>query len=122
MAPHLFACALVWALTRYSESQTKSNDSFFLTSMGATHMGDGCRYIFLDVGANRGVHIRSLMEPTLFPEALYVKEGFWVNHFGRGYENDSSVCAFGFEPNVAHHPRLERLAQHYRSAVGSVSR
>ena len=107
---------LVWALTHYSAAQTESSGSRFLATMGTTHMGDGCRYIFLDVGTNRGVHIRSLMEPTLFPEALYVKEEFWVQYFGREYENDSSVCAFGFEPNAAHHSRLERLAQHYRSA------
>jgi FkbM family methyltransferase len=79
-------------------------------------MGDGCRHIFLDVGANRGVHIRSLMEPELFPEALYVKSGFWDEYFGQRYYNDSSVCAFAFEPNVAHAPRLSRLSQFYRAA------
>ena len=79
-------------------------------------MGDGCRHIFLDVGANRGVHIRTLIEPKLFPEALYVKAGYWDEYFGGQYHNDSTVCAFAFEPNVAHAPRLSRLSQFYRAA------
>lgn len=32
-------------------------------------LGDGCYHIFLDVGANIGVHTRFLFEPMKYPEA-----------------------------------------------------
>jgi FkbM family methyltransferase len=56
-----------------------------------------------------------MIEPTLFPEALYVKQEFWKRYFGDNFYNDSSVCAFGFEPNPVHTSRLQRLGMFYRS-------
>ena len=30
---------------------------------------DGCRHVYLDMGTNRGIQIRKLYEPHLFPNA-----------------------------------------------------
>ena len=74
-------------------------------------MGDGCLHAFLDVGMNRGVHTRYLMEPHAFAGAQYLRWGFFEAAFGPSYGSDERVCAFGFEPNPAHAARLERLAR-----------
>ncbi len=81
---------------------------------------DGCRHIFLDVGSNRGVQIRKLFQPALFPSAPI------VNHFEEmfGADEDRSagwgdrVCAVAFEPNPRHAEELTRLAEHYRAECG----
>ena len=105
----------------------------------STRLGDGCRapagprtevtripyspgflwwtgHVFLDVGSNRGVHVRFLTEPHLFPNSSYLAAGHFARYFGPGFATDPTVCAFGFEPNVAHSARLARLARLYRSA------
>ena len=106
-----------YATVPYSLEATDHRGSPFRTAYNRMpQMGDGCRHVFLDVGANRGVHVRALMEPELFPGALFVKLNFWSQYFGQSFHNDTTVCAFGFEPNAAHAPRLERLAWYYRSA------
>ncbi|KAL1498630.1 hypothetical protein AB1Y20_013943 [Prymnesium parvum] len=81
----------------------------------SSRLADGCTHVFLDVGANRGVHVRFLTEPHLFPSSSYLSRGFFARYFGSNFSTDPAVCAFGFEPNAAHAPRLQRLAQLYRS-------
>lgn len=78
-------------------------------------LADGCRHVFLDVGSNRGVHVRFLYEPDQFPGASFNKYGFFRHNFGTTFANDSTVCAFGFEPNPAHATRLQKLGMSLRA-------
>ena len=36
---------------------------------GTSNILDGCYHVYLDLGSNRGVQIRKLYEPSLFPHA-----------------------------------------------------
>lgn len=85
-----------------------------------------CKYIYLDVGSNRGMHLKFLFQESKFPEAQYPKKMFhkffpiWgFNKVVRGkkpsffsggspdksirlsFTNVSrhDICAFAFEPN-----------------------
>lgn len=76
---------------------------------------DGCRYVFLDLGSNIGIHARFLFEPELYPNQKYTSL-FFDAYFPR--ENRikrSDICVVGFEPNPNHRKRLERLQQYYTS-------
>ena len=71
-------------------------------------LGDGCYNVYLDVGANIGVHTRFLFEPDLYPLAKAAK-GVFDKEFGEVRDN-RDFCSFGFEPNpshVAHHRKME---------------
>eukprot|EP00929_Paragymnodinium_shiwhaense_P024398 TRINITY_DN15020_c1_g1_i1.p1 TRINITY_DN15020_c1_g1~~TRINITY_DN15020_c1_g1_i1.p1 ORF type:complete len:298 (+),score=49.87 TRINITY_DN15020_c1_g1_i1:82-975(+) len=62
----------------------------------------GCTSIFVDVGANRGTHVRKLFEPEKYPDAPYLK--IFDNSFGPAskrarHHNETGLCAFGFEAN-----------------------
>lgn len=80
-----------------------------------TKLADGCHHVFIDVGANLGVHSRFLFEPDQYRNATTALAVF-EKYFGatRDYRD---VCAFSFEPNPAHWPRHEQLAAAYQ-AVG----
>ena len=76
---------------------------------------DGCYHVFLDVGANIGVHGRFLLEPEKYPEEKEVTEIF-NKYFGSPRDN-RDLCTFEFEPNPNHHAALERNSKSYE-AVG----
>ena len=59
-------------------------------------LGDGCYHIFLDVGANIGVHGRFLYEPELYPKAVTARSIFDAE-FGKDRDN-RDFCVFAFEP------------------------
>jgi hypothetical protein len=74
-------------------------------------LGDDCYHVFLDVGANIGVHSRFLMEPDSYPLAKSAK-----GHFDRIYgtqRDNRDFCMFAFEPNPVHKQRHEMFAQAY---------
>jgi FkbM family methyltransferase len=73
-------------------------------------LADGCFHVFLDVGANMGVHGRFLLEPEKFPLANKSRAIF-EGQFGKHRDN-RDFCAFEFEPNPRHKEKLEenRLA------------
>ena len=78
-------------------------------------LGDGCRHVFLDVGANLAVHVRFLMEGrNVFLRESY-SSYYWDSTFGPRYADDSTICAFAFEPNPRHTPALQRLASRLRA-------
>ena len=87
---------------------------------------DGCHHVFLDVGANIGIHSRFLFEPTAFPDASFRK--IFDTYFGAD-RDPSTTCALSFEPNPTHrvhHTRQKKLyARHgwryepIASAVGA---
>lgn len=62
----------------------------------------GCKKVFLDLGSNRGTHIRKLFEPQKYPDAPYLKffdEGFGPQEVRNQSFNKTGICAFGFEAN-----------------------
>lgn len=80
-------------------------------------LGDGCRHVFIDAGANRAVHTRFLMEgPTVFPISRFLRAGHFARHFGPEYLTDPTTCAFAFEPNPHHARRLRDLELRLRAA------
>ena len=94
-------------------------------------LADGCHHVFLDVGANLGVHGRFLLEPDKYPDAKMAHRIFG-RHFGYNSTTSSNTstnsspfyhadnrdfCIFAFEPNPAHHARHRTLSQAY-AAVG----
>lgn len=104
-------------LARYNEN--KKTDSVL-----PTRMANGCRHVFLDLGANIGMHTRFLFEKVRYSRSPYQK--IFDKWFG---SERHSVCAFAFEPNPEHvsrHRLLEKAYNprgwHYRAfsfAVGS---
>ncbi|KAH3693858.1 hypothetical protein DPMN_081297 [Dreissena polymorpha] len=56
-----------------------------------------CKYVYLDLGSNKGVQIRKLYEPWLYPGAAIIP--FFDTLFGKitQYSRRGDVCSFGFE-------------------------
>lgn len=92
-------------------------------------LADGCYHVFLDVGANLGVHARFLYEPDHYPDATLAR-GWFDDQFGPAgtATNTSSasssirrdnrdICVFAFEPNPQHRERLLSLQKAY-AAIG----
>jgi hypothetical protein len=76
---------------------------------------DGCYHVFLDVGANLGVHGRFLLEPEKYPKAKEIANLF-NSQFGAARDN-RDFCTFEFEPNPAHQAALQTNSRAYK-AVG----
>ena len=86
--------------------------------------GDGCLHVFLDVGANIGVQTRKLFEPHAYEQRSTSRDGAytvsthgfsWLDAFNRsfGVTHRHRVCAFAFEANERHTPRLRNLQACY---------
>jgi len=84
-----------------------------IKSSAESRQGDGCFHVFLDVGANIGVHGRFLFEPEKYPKARVAKSIF-DTEFGFNRDN-RDFCSFEFEPNPAHRPKLEAKSDAYRA-------
>ena len=78
-------------------------------------LGDGCFHIFLDVGANIGVHGRFLFEPEKYPESKLATQTF-DEQFGAQRDN-RDFCTFEFEPNPTHVAKLNENSEAY-AAMG----
>ena len=76
-------------------------------------LGDGCYHIFLDVGANIGVHARFLYEPHRYGLSRRAVPIF-AQTFGKDRDN-RDFCVFAFEPNPAHRERLQNLSLVYNA-------
>jgi hypothetical protein len=78
-------------------------------------LADGCSAVYLDVGSNIGVQVRKLFEPTLYPDAKVHR--YFDQYFGNveNRRTPGKVCAFGFEANPVHVPRLKSLEACYNS-------
>jgi hypothetical protein len=83
-----------------------------------TPAADGCAFVYLDVGTNIGVQFHKLYDRDRFPEAG-VKPIF-DEFFGNTSVRDN-VCSWGWEPNPAHQPILNRLVKHYTAKGYRVS-
>ena len=93
----------------------KSSSSVHDSDSRKPKLADGCHHVFLDVGANIGVHARFLFEPDQYPQATMAR-GWFDDAFGVD-RDPRDICVFSFEPNPKHKERLEGLAQAY-AAMG----
>jgi Methyltransferase FkbM domain len=76
-------------------------------------LADDCLLVYLDVGANIGVHTRFLFEPEKYPRTKAIPTVFNPN-FGSPPDRDNrDICSFGFEPNPIHKKRHQELEQVY---------
>jgi len=76
----------------------------------------GCSHIFLDVGSNRGTHVRKLFEPQKYPNAKYhalFDQGFGAQEWRRRPSAETGICAFGFEANPRWTSTLQQLEVSY---------
>jgi len=87
----------------------------------------GCKYVFLDVGSNIGVHARFLYEPYLYPDNRYkeVLKSTFGNSFtsitgptnddndDNSYDTRRDFCVLSFEPNPVHRDHHQELAVAY---------
>lgn len=105
---------LIYAFKSQSEIIQQYNYFDFLSTTVETkrepRLGDGCYHVFLDVGANVGVHGRFLLEPQKYPKSpksvpLFKKE--------YGLIDNRNICVFEFEPNAKHWSRLHEISAAY---------
>ena len=74
---------------------------------------DGCVNIFVDAGANIGVHTRFLFEPAKYPRSHFTK--VFLHAFGAvSNETAQLTCSLGFEPNPKHITRHKALQHAYK--------
>lgn len=78
-----------------------------------TNPADGCWHVFIDAGANRGVQVRKLFEPHLYPSSGI--EALFKEAFGTPRQRGRDVCAFGFEGHPMFFARLREIESRYRS-------
>eukprot|EP00579_Thalassiosira_antarctica_P004340 CAMPEP_0201895106 /NCGR_PEP_ID=MMETSP0902-20130614/42042_1 /ASSEMBLY_ACC=CAM_ASM_000551 /TAXON_ID=420261 /ORGANISM="Thalassiosira antarctica, Strain CCMP982" /LENGTH=328 /DNA_ID=CAMNT_0048427343 /DNA_START=1 /DNA_END=987 /DNA_ORIENTATION=- len=83
-----------------------------LTRRSTRRIADGCYHVFIDVGANIGVHTRFLYEPQKYPDSKSAVSHF-VKHFGPERDN-RDYCSFAFEPNPIHKERHLELQTAYK--------
>jgi FkbM family methyltransferase len=72
----------------------------------------------LDVGSNKGVQIRKIFEPELYPDSLVLP--IFTKAFGTPTERcqpatDTGICVLGLEPNPQHQDRLKQIAAAYQN-------
>jgi Methyltransferase FkbM domain len=72
-----------------------------------TQFLDGCKDVFIDVGANIGVHGRKVFDNSSYP---CIMQEYFDQYFG---PNRSEVCVVGFEINPIHTLRLNTLTECY---------
>jgi len=74
---------------------------------------DGCYHVFIDVGANIGVHGRFLLEPEKYPEAT-VAHSVFNNMFGKPETRDNrDFCVFEIEANPRQRKKIQPKADAY---------
>lgn len=90
---------------------------FVLVGNDLPHFLQGCKQIFLDVGANRGTHIRKLLEPQKYQKAPYLRifdEIFGPAEYRSQASSKTGICAIGLEPNprwLQTHQKIEEVYQ-----------
>lgn len=101
-----------------SWQEAVSNAPPALVNRRKKRLADGCYNVFIDVGANIGVHTRFLYEPEKYPRTKAAAAHF-AQHFGLDRDN-RDYCSFAFEPNPTHKERhleiqaaYERMGWHY---------
>lgn len=75
---------------------------------------EGCANVFIDVGANRGTHVRKLFEPEKYPDSPYLSvfDASFGTTRSRPF-SETGICAFGFEANPRWAPTLKGIEEAY---------
>ena len=89
---------------KHSRTRSRPIDPLALARQAA-----GCLHVFIDAGANIGMHTRFLFEPMRYPRSVF-RRTFDATF---GQQDRRRVCSFGFEPNPAHADRHHRLQAYY---------
>lgn len=91
---------------------------FLPARKGGVHLGpkffEGCSKVFLDIGSNRGTHVRKLFEPEKYPGCPYLP--LFDQAFGTsrsGPSSETGICAFGFEANPRWASTLQEIEKAY---------
>jgi hypothetical protein len=82
-----------------------------------SRLGEGCERVFLDVGANIGLHGRFLFEPEKFPRNSYhtvFESVFGADWKDAGADAKMRYCVLAFEPNPAHRAWHVKQATSYQ--------
>ena len=74
-------------------------------------LADNCYHVFIDVGANLGMHSRFLFEPSKYPDSTFA-QAIFSNNFGK-QRHSSDICVFAFEPNPIHKARFKEFSESY---------
>ena len=78
----------------------------------------GCKFLFLDLGSNRGTHIRKLFEPHLYEKAPYLQifDGMFGNASFRSQPSSvTGLCGIGIEPNPRWAQRFTQIEKAYQT-------
>ncbi|KAH3817092.1 hypothetical protein DPMN_118621 [Dreissena polymorpha] len=104
----LFEPVLLWSLKEVQSPMIHVVQSPMI------HVNQECKFVYLDLGSNKGVQIRKLYEPWLYPGAAIIP--FFDSLFGNITKSSrrGDVCSFGFEANPRHMGRLKHIEQSYR--------
>lgn len=100
---------LIVYLNRNANDGSIKSDKAFLPKLA-----DGCYHVFLDVGANIGVHSRFVMEPNKYPDAKKALAHFEKAFGPPGNRDPRDFCLFAFEPNPFHQRRYEEFTKAYQ--------
>ncbi|KAH3898131.1 hypothetical protein DPMN_022350 [Dreissena polymorpha] len=122
----LFAGCVVYLSFKSSSKRTETdtNQSYYSdrrNDFDHDNSTKKCRFVFLDLGSNKGVKVRKVYEPWLYPKASFLK--YFDEYFGpvsRTYRRQD-VCSFGFEANPRHMTRLKQIEKSYINKGLSVS-
>lgn len=77
------------------------------TLLNGAPLFEGCRLRYLDMGTNMGGRIETLYNPLRSHQRSFIS--IFAN------ESRRDVCTVGFEPNPAHHPRLQAIVRRLRA-------
>ena len=108
-----FSCLHVGWLswTEQHGDQTPDRDS----PLARSALADGCYHIYIDGGANIGVHGRFLLEPEKYPDAKEAA-GLFDSEFGPPGERDNrDFCVFEIEANPTHLATLTKKENAYKA-------
>ena len=95
---------------------TQDNQIISSSVIGRKRLGDGCRFVFLDVGSNIGVQVRKLFEgEEKYPDAPFVAQ--FKKRFGTLEERRRYACAFGIVANPRHQSRLKEIENCYNNRL-----
>jgi hypothetical protein len=97
-------------------SRTRSSD--LAPIIEAFLLAHECHHAYLDIGTNRGVQIRKLLEPRRYAGSDVLP--IFDAAFGPSAHGRCHVCAIGFEPNPMHASHLRELQRRLRAAGAAV--
>mmetsp|Transcript_28644 Transcript_28644/g.43285 ORF Transcript_28644/g.43285 Transcript_28644/m.43285 type:complete len:329 (+) Transcript_28644:70-1056(+) len=107
--------ALAWASILETTYASTSRDLSIQEEKRTPKLGDGCYHVFLDVGANIGVHARFLMEPHKYPNLHEKTKQIFSTYFWTPAWDCRDICVFAFEPNPNHKKQHAEMTAAYNN-------